>query len=128
MYKRSISQWQTVTLRINKNEKGVQKLTPPSYFAWRTTEEIPLKFNSKLFGYFLHFILFLHRQEWPECVSKIIWNKNEKKYLCAHFSMLTGPFKQIRVERGHQAMVSHWHSDQGTQTEGEGSVQLTSLY
>jgi hypothetical protein len=36
-------------------------------------------------------------------------NKNEKKYLRAHFSMLTGPFKQTRVGGGgHRAMVSHW--------------------
>jgi hypothetical protein len=30
-----------------------------------------------------------------------------RKKLGAHFSMLTGSFKQTGVERGHQAEVSH---------------------
>ncbi len=38
-------------------EKGIQKLPPTSYFALRTPEENPLKFNNKLCGY-IYFILF----------------------------------------------------------------------
>jgi hypothetical protein len=34
-------------------KKVLQKLPPPSYFACRTTEEIPLKINNKLCGNFL---------------------------------------------------------------------------
>jgi hypothetical protein len=30
-----------------------------------------------------------------------------KKILCVHFSLLAGPFKQIRVGGGHKAAVSH---------------------
>jgi hypothetical protein len=41
--------------------------------------------------------LFLRQQEWLECLSKIKCNKNEKKYLFVHFSMLAGPFKQTEV-------------------------------
>jgi hypothetical protein len=35
------SPWQTVALKINKNGKRYTKTPPPSYFAWRTPEEIP---------------------------------------------------------------------------------------
>ncbi len=56
---------------------------------------------------FFDFISFLHKREWLECLSKIRCNKNEKKYLCVHFSMLAGPFKQTRVGGGHQGTVSH---------------------
>ncbi len=34
----------------DKNEKRYTKGPPPKYFAWRTSEEIPLKFNYKLCG------------------------------------------------------------------------------
>jgi hypothetical protein len=33
-----------------KMKKGIQKPSPPCYFAWRTTEEMTLKFNNKLCG------------------------------------------------------------------------------
>jgi hypothetical protein len=57
-------------LKINKNEKGIQKLPPPpSYFARRTTEEIPLKFDNKLCGKF-YFIFTKERM-----AGKFINNK-----------------------------------------------------
>jgi hypothetical protein len=59
-------------------KRGIQKLAPPSYFARRTTEEISLKFKNKLCCKKVHFILFAHKQEWLECLSKIRCNKNEK--------------------------------------------------
>ncbi len=37
-------------------------------------------------------------------------NKMQQKgeiYLCAHFSMLAGPFKQTGVGGGHQDAISH---------------------
>jgi hypothetical protein len=40
-----------------------------------------------------------------------IKNKMQQKretYLCVHFPMLAGPFKQTRVGGGHQAVVSHF--------------------
>jgi hypothetical protein len=58
---------------------------------------------------FIYFILFLHKQQWLECLSKIRCLKNEKKiFLCVHFSMLAGPFKQTRFGGGHQAAISHY--------------------
>ncbi len=55
-----IYQWQTMALKINKNGKMYTKAPPPSYFAWRTPEEIPVKFNNKLCGsLFLLLLLFL---------------------------------------------------------------------
>jgi hypothetical protein len=56
----------------------------------------------------LDFILFLHKQKWVECLSKIICNKSEKIFL-DHFSMLAGPFQQTRAGGGpgQQTVVSH---------------------
>ncbi len=80
MYKRSISQWQTAAFKINKNGKTIQKLSPPLLAI--LPEGPQKKFLQNLIkNYlinFLDFILFLHREDWPECLSKIRWNKNEK--------------------------------------------------
>jgi hypothetical protein len=42
--------WHIEALKINKNERRYRKVPPLNNFAWRTTEEGPLKFNSKLCG------------------------------------------------------------------------------
>ncbi len=68
-------------------EKGTQKLPPPSYFAWRAPEEIPLKFITS----YVVIYLILHKKEWLECLSKIRCNKNEKNIVIA------GPFKQTML-------------------------------
>jgi len=41
---------QTAALKISKIVKWCTKAPPPSYFARKTPEEIPLKFNFKLCG------------------------------------------------------------------------------
>jgi hypothetical protein len=52
--------------------KKVYKSSPfLAFFAWRTTEEIYLKFSNKLFGWKItDFISFLPKQEWVECLKK----------------------------------------------------------
>jgi hypothetical protein len=51
-------------------------------------------------------LLFSHKQEQLECLSKIRCNKT-KKNICVNFLMLAGPFKQTGSAVGRQAAVSH---------------------
>jgi hypothetical protein len=53
------------------------------------------------------FILFIHKQEWLECLSKIRCNKNEKKF-CVLFLNVSWPFQANWGLRGHQAVISQY--------------------
>jgi hypothetical protein len=61
-------------LKENKNEKGIQKLPLLAILP----EGPQNKFLYNLIINYAVKILFLHRQEWLECLSKIRCNNNEK--------------------------------------------------
>ncbi len=60
-----------------QNGKIYTKAPHSSYFVLKAPEEIPLEFDYKIMWLnFFSFLLFLHKQDWLECLSKVRRNKN----------------------------------------------------
>ncbi len=68
--------------KIKKNVIKYSKAPPLSYWSWRTTEEVSLKFNvNYLVQYFYYYFIFTR-------TTKILWKM--RIILWVHFSMLGG--------------------------------------
>jgi hypothetical protein len=80
-----------------QNNKWYTKAPTPC--AWKTTEEIPLKFNNYICcGIFLLLsYLYINKHE-LKFIKKGMYKKWEK--ICVNFSMLAGPFKHTGLGLG----------------------------